>query len=487
MCSLTRAAAQEIGRAVNLPPQQVGTIHSILYHALGQPTIAEGKLKEWNEAYARWALEGGKGSIDDPYGTQHGDDMMYRYGNYRTQQIDRTHWRRDVAAFAELWEDWKAQCNYVDFLDLIDLGLTDLDYAPGKPAVIMLDEAQDTGANEMALLRKWAQHAEHFVLAGDYFQCLYAFRGSDPTVLTRFIDEGATPHVLSQSYRIPRAVHAQAMRWMQRTGLPLVDYKPRDFEGRVRYGSSNYKHLEEDLPMIEAYLKDGKTVMLLATCNYMLDPILRTLQNAGLAYHNPWRPNNGRWNPLAPRRGNTFKDRVMAFLRPSQRLWGEQARFWTVGELKAWAKALPTTVAFQPGMKPVVERLSEKMTDAEMARGLREWFQSDALRHILALDADWYCGVAEGGEISKPFVRQILQRRGTEALKETPQVIVGTVHSLKGAESAVVMAYPDLSPNAYYGDAATHAELIRTFYVAVTRAKEELILMEPVSPCCVGW
>jgi superfamily I DNA/RNA helicase len=413
--------------------------------------------------------------------------MMQRYCQYRTRQIPRDEWRSDVRAFADAWEDWKGQCNYIDFLDLIDQGLANLDHAPGKPAVIMLDEGQDTGANEMALLQKWARHAEHFVIGADYFQALYTFRGSDPEVLTRMIESGVKPHVLSQSYRIPRAVHAQAMRWMRRTGLPPVEYQPRDFEGRVRYGNSSYKHLQEDLPMIEAYIKDGKTVMIMATCNYMLDPVLRVLQEAGIAYHNPWRPNNGRWNPLAPRRGNTFKNRVMAFLRPSQRLWGEQARFWTVAEIKAWAKALPVKVAFQPAMKPVVERLSEKISDAEIARALRDWFQPDALQHILALDADWYCGVAEGGEISRPFVRQILRKRGIEALKDTPQTIVGTVHSLKGSEADCVLVYPDISPQAYYGDSATHAELTRTFYVAVTRAREELILMSEASPSCVGW
>lgn len=498
VCSLTRVGARQAARAVDLPQNQVGTLHALAYHALGAPTVAEGKIKDWNENYKHWLIERESATIDEPYGHRHdpsphmhtGDDLKMAMSAYRTRQLPRSDWPDDVRRFAEAWDDWKQQCGYVDFTDLLELALVNLDYAPGKPQVLMLDEAQDVGALEMAVLHKWSQHAEHFVLAGDYCQSLFQWRGSSPTVLTAIMDAGVKPHVLEQSYRVPRAVHTIAMRWMRRTHLPEVRYYPRDYEGTVAYNAATYKRGEGVLDALEGYVKHGKTVMLLTTCNYMLEPVLQVLQKHGLAYHNPWRPNNGRWNPLAPRRGTTFSERVLAFLRPDTAVWGEQAHFWTPQDLKTWASQLPAVNVFQPGQKSAVERCPEKMRDVELARAMRQWFTPEALERILTLDVAWYCTAAQqskGGEISKPFIAAIVKHRGAAALREKPLITVGTVHSLKGYESAVVFVWPDIAPQAYYSDHAGHDEIARVFYVAVTRSREELVLCAAASPIAVQW
>ena len=50
--SFTRAAAREaLGRGMPIADERVGTLHAICYRALGRPTIAESKAKEWNAAY----------------------------------------------------------------------------------------------------------------------------------------------------------------------------------------------------------------------------------------------------------------------------------------------------------------------------------------------------------------------------------------------------------------------------------------------------
>lgn len=43
------------------------------------------------------------------------------------------------------------------------------------------------------------------------------------------------------------------------------------------------------------------------------------------------------------------------------------------------------------------------------------------------------------------FPRDIAARRGRRSLIQDPQVTVGTIHSVKGSQAAVVYLFPDLS------------------------------------------
>jgi superfamily I DNA/RNA helicase len=78
--------------------------------------------------------------------------------------------------------------------------------------------------------------------------------------------------------------------------------------------------------------------------------------------------------------------------------------------------------------------------------------------------------------------------RGPRTLVETPQVVVGTIHSVKGGEADVVYLFPDLSRA---GDAslnrggADRDAVIRLFYVGMTRAKHKLYICQPESPMAI--
>jgi len=78
---------------------------------------------------------------------------------------------------------------------------------------------------------------------------------------------------------------------------------------------------------------------------------------------------------------------------------------------------------------------------------------------------------------------------GLRAVREPPQLFVGTVHSCKGAEADVVAVYPDLSSQGWEEMQFRDSEAVdRVFYVAATRAREELILCADRSPRTYrGW
>ena len=60
---------------------------------------------------------------------------------------------------------------------------------------------------------------------------------------------------------------------------------------------------------------------------------------------------------------------------------------------------------------------------------------------------------------------------------DTPRVVVGTIHSVKGGQADVVYLFPDLSQaaDAQYGRGGVDRDsVVRLFYVGATRAYEQL-------------
>jgi len=508
VCSLTRTGAREAARRIELPVQQMGTVHAFAYRALGSPVMAESKIKEWNEAHPEMEMSSHSATADDAYNIS--DELtpvdLAKLEVSRLRTLGRDPLLApniEVSAFHEKWEDWKKQCGYLDFVDLVDLAYTDVEKAPGEPAVIMNDESQDTGPAEMRLLFKWAKHAEHFVLGGDFAQALFSFRGSDPLLLQRLWHEhDRSRKPLQQSYRLSQAVYQFAYEWARRfTQTERVSFLPRPdapgelcFEPGTRFDTITPHTVEQ---LVEDYGQgDGTSampLMFLASCGYMLEPLIKALRQVGIPFCNPWRPNHGGWNPLPQgrSRGLTIIDRVLAFVRPLPEVWGEQARFWTAQDLKAWAGGLPATGIFTRGGVSQIQAVKDAASDEEIAGAFTKWFLPEARAHMAPKpDLGWYLGQVKGSDRLRDFVGEVVARSGAATLRERPKVAVGTVHSTKGAEAATVVLCPDVSLQAWQAAQETEEareELRRVFYVGITRARQRLVLCGAGSRYAVRW
>jgi superfamily I DNA/RNA helicase len=91
----------------------------------------------------------------------------------------------------------------------------------------------------------------------------------------------------------------------------------------------------------------------------------------------------------------------------------------------------------------------------------------------------WRSRLLASKKAGAEYPARVLDRGGARALEEPPRLYVGTIHSFKGAEADCVILYPDLSPAGWRewgGDPAERDNVIRTFYVGITRAREELLV-----------
>lgn len=497
--SLTRAAAAEVaGREHSIPRENVATLHALCYRALGRPPLV--KQSEWNKAYPAYALSGDDRAPDDDDADGRtsdgpGDEIWNELSLLRVRMVDRAVWPARVQPFWARWCDFKTETGAIDFTDMIELGMENLDIAPGAPDALFADEVQDHSRLETTLLRRWGKQAAAFVLTGDPDQAIYEWRGADPRVFLDH-DPGETAdgvsrrRVLSQSYRVPYAVHTEAVQMIERVKARLpVEYLPRAAEGAVYRSTARYKYPEQLIPEIVKHMEAGATVMVMGSCAYMLAPLLAVLRQSGIPFANPWRTRNGAWNPLRRSdRITTMADRLLAYLKPDFDTWGESSAGWSAEDMRRWTEHLKAKGVLRPGAKTAIAQHGADASVELDIGTIHGWLEDDALDPALSLDLDWWArSLLDSKRKTAAFPLAVAKRFGAKVLRERPRLFVGTAHSFKGSEADHVYVFPDLSGlgmmDYHRNPDATH----RLFYVAMTRARETLTLCSPSSPYAIAW
>jgi superfamily I DNA/RNA helicase len=500
VCSFSKAAATElVSRDLPIDDSRVGTLHALCYRALNRPTIAETKIADWNEFAPDYRLQSsGTVQIDDPLtgdegGSSSDSDVLFgQYMLLRARGTDRALWSPQVEAFARKWEFWRDNSGFVDFQGLIDLGLRDLETCPGDPQILIVDEAQDSSASELLLLRKWEEKTDYSILALDDDQCVYSFRGASPEALLGVEIPQDNLRVLRQSYRVPETVRVLANSWIKQViGRQEKEYVSRkDASGGTAQGEcrffpqGNYKNAEALLDDSEQYLVQGKSVMFLGTCGYMLDPLKAVLRKRGMPFHNPYRKTRADWNPLEGREGTVgAKDRLLSYLAPMV-----HGKAWNPAEAEQWFDIIKSKDVLNSGAKTILKRAVDEergLTDNEVMGLFDGDAFTDAFGGVLDPNLQWLENhLLPSKARGMAFPMDVYRRGGLELLQKKPQVTIGTVHSVKGGEAGVVYLIPDLSlaSASQWGHYGPERDAItRLMYVGMTRAKESLILVAPAT------
>jgi len=530
VCSLTRTAAAEIaGRGLSVKKHQIGTLHALAYRRLGIPPIAETMIEEWNDYKPEYGIEDDtvRENVDDmptekekTGSNKPGTTLYADYCVYRAKMEDKSHWPARVKGFAHAWEDWKEQVGCIDFTDMIELALKDVATAPGNPDVLVGDEIQDLSKLELSLISKWGEAAGALLIAGDPWQSLYCWRGADPSIFNDPTIPESHRYVLKKSQRVPALVKELSDLWIEGlSDYKKISYEARDGDiGKLSTSDATWTHPEPIVDSILKHYEAGDSVMILATCSYMVRPIVQVLRKRGIPFCNPWRTRRGDWNPLYASRGVSMADRVIDFLINDKYSFPEDPKsgrkrhmMWTPQELKSWCKVLKSRGLLRRGVKTELNAiLGEYPRDRELSpdmlvrifteeglgslgncldhdekdnRGggqtkrLLVWFKE----HLL--DSRKKTGVYPLDIIDRMGVHGLLNNMEPRPFDGKPHIFVGTIHSFKGAEADRVYIFPDLSPAGYnsWQKKATRDGVIRTFYVGITRAKKSLTICDSSS------
>ncbi len=322
--------------------------------------------------------------------------------------------------------------------------------------------------------------------------CIYGFTGATPDGLLDPEIPADHKIVLKQSYRVPRAVHRFAEDLIRQvTRRQEKEYLPRPEDGAIdRFSRDGFKSTETAIvPDALRQIERGKSVMFLASCSYMLRPLIQVLRKRGIPFHNPYRRSNGFWNPLRTSKPGSSANRILSLLvgHPD---FGVDHRPWTLGDVALWAEWLQAKSVLRHGIKSKLKTLNvNQPAGIEHLNGL---FDPDALESLMgAWDAGsgellawWRAHVTADVAQRVQFPCEIAAKRGPAGLIDVPQVVAGTIHSVKGGQADVVYLFPDLSQAGdaqYRRGGAQRDSVIRVFYVGATRARERLSICQAES------
>jgi DNA helicase-2/ATP-dependent DNA helicase PcrA len=472
LTSFTNASAKVLRGRVPVPEANAATLHSICNRAIGSPALAEeGDLKkQWNDSGIpdKWKLKGKTADLEDGFRLPDSEvgSSMAAYSLARARMLPAAHplWE-STRAFAEAWSDFKNETDSIDFSDMLEIAMMSFNDLPGGQPVLMVDEAQDLNPMQWALVRQWSASCEVFIVAGDPAQTLYTFTGAAPD---EFMGElpAAQQRLLGRSYRLPALIHRQAESFLGRHSGAMMTgrhYEPREEPGILRGSGSHWRLPDEVASITARAAAEGRSVLVLATCGYMLNPLIAEWRSRGLRFHNPMSLKNGQWNPLGAGTGpNSTAGKIAMFAR---------------SQPGPWTEIVNAKTAF-------VTRGGKKHVKSEPEL-VRDWLTPEALEAFNKGDVRWLAdNVTSSYSRPAKYAAEIIARHGLEALEAEPRIIPSTVHTAKGAEADLVVMFPDVSSAAWeemQTSVAGHDAAIRVGYVGMTRAKEELVICRPSS------
>lgn len=303
--------------------------------------------------------------------------------------------------------------------------------------------------------------------------CIYGFLGaSSESMLSPEIPQDKVV-VLGQSHRIPRTVQVWAENIISKVSKRQPKaYKPRNIEGEVSHSVATANDPSALMECFDKDIREGRRVMLLASCAYMLIPAIQMLRARGVAYHNPYRVEQGAWNPV---RGSTSA--LAAFLRFDKNLWGDKSSSqWSGDDLEKWVKLVRADSGLKRGVKSEIKK----------GNAIADIFDDETSFHMAFAPndekLDWFINsLTSEGKKRMEFPLKLL-KSDPKQLVTTPSVIVGTIHSVKGGEADSVYILPDMSRpqvQTWHSSKDGMDSLRRVYYVAGTRARERLTLCQP--------
>ena len=371
--SFTRTAAVNIAARAGLPLGPMhGTLHSISFQALGKPILVDTKIKDWNNLNPHWSI----GTNSD---TGDANGILSTYQLLQNKLIPIKEWPKEVQEFERKWTDFKTKTGTIDFLDMIIKAKEELIFPPFHPAVIIVDEGQDFSPLQLKLVRAWGIHIPRIYIACDDDQAIYSFQGADiQTLLVPDVPK-EQKIFLTQSYRVPIAAHELATRISKKISFrEEKEYAPTIVDGSVELGDGTF---ESPTWLINKALDLKGSSMIMASCGYMLKPLINELKVSGIPFHNPFKTEDKVWNPLSNKASNMLYEFMSC---------GEDAPYWSTEQLLGWIKEIKVgpTGLIRIHAKKLIKMLEKALEDQEEGlhtcrEYLSDLFEQEAIDKII--------------------------------------------------------------------------------------------------------
>ena len=156
---------------------------------------------------------------------------------------------------------------------------------------------------------------------------------------------------------------------------------------------------------------------------------------------------------------------------------------WSAEDIIRWTDMVKVKGALNANGRKTARNLTDEEDGGVNWDNIQLTLTEEAIEAGLTSDLDWFEeNLTATKKAPAKFPLTIARNRGAESLMETPKICIGTVHSVKGAEADVVYLFPDVSKagmREWNGGPTQQAPVYRLFYVAMTRARDTLVLCAP--------
>jgi DNA helicase-2/ATP-dependent DNA helicase PcrA len=364
----------------------------------------------------------------------------------------------DARLFAQRLAAFQEEHGLLGFSDMLE-EVVARDLRP-EVSVAFIDEAQDLSPLQIAVVETWFRDCDRVYVGGDDDQAIFSFQGADPSWLLSLNTRSTAVEILRRSFRVPGRIHALARRIIGQNRMRVAKpYEPRDDAGEIAV-----LRPEEVLPAVG----DATSVFILARNRVFLGPWAERLLQADEAFASDRRA------ALSP----LDDEKVRRALAAGVRL--REGKSIEAHDLVSLLLFVPSRGAglLPHGVKKRAERAEGELTRKELAGA---WGLG---RLLTILDVKGPAHVLlRLTSKDRDYLERLLARHDNRV--PDPRFRLLTIHGAKGREADVVVVIPDMTRASYAeyiqcGPEGEEAEN-RVAYVAVTRARQRLILVEPTT------
>ena len=423
------------------------TLHSFAYRNLAIDDNNLFKKKNWKElsSLVGWDLNFDESDESIYTNTNHkfvnlinlarlkNTDLLqeWRRCEDRSMSWDRLQYLDDIIT------GFKDENNLYDYTDMI-VRYT-LDPIINNFDVLFIDEAQDMPTIQYEMIDKLIKHSKETFIAGDDDQAIFRWMGAD---VDRFIDLKGSVQVLDKSYRCPERIFRLANTIISKvSNRRQKTWSPKSEQGKVKR-VTHLRHID---------LSEGNWLLLGRTKKIRNEMIEGHLKSLGMWY--------GRGEPRPISR--TVLNAIYAW----NRLQDNQTISY--GDVQYIYNQIVAKGRLKRGAKTFSDEDKDKI------------YTLDILKkdHGLLVDGQWYEVMNKISEYDVAYIRRLLDLG--EDLQKEPRIKTSTIHQAKGGECDNVVVLTDIGKIVYKSYTKNPDDEHRVFYVAVTRAKENLYIVDP--------
>jgi len=465
----SRSMAKDARDKTGLSKNSVGTLHSILSRKLGWKKgmggeegdyLSDDDVTRFCEKYGikkrtkfrAWDEEEVDEDDDWNFFMQYYDAARNRIPPLKLSDLDRENISPfDLDYIAYKYDELKKTLGKHDYTDIL-VEASKMEFMPID--LLIVDEAQDLTPIMWYIVEKMASVAKRTVFAGDELQSIYGFKGADPAFLLAKKKDSKVFH-LKKSYRLTVENKELAERIARRITIKEeVELDSNGNHGRVEYGAD-----------VDSVLAQPGEKWFLCRTRYLAMYVAKYLREKGVVYL----PINQRHASLSP-----WSSRLIE-LNNALASWPNVP----IESMMEILRKLPASM-LQRGVKTLAkekkyEELKKMMEESLL--GINDILKFFRDPNVTRREVIKSLSIPDEKK-SLLFQFEGRKIRGDEVVR------VDTFHASKGLEATNVGVILNLTKKTYESYLTDPDSEYRNLYVAVTRSKENVFLIQLNIP---GW